>query len=122
MTTEYRDIFPIADSDKYLCSIYKYEISHSGLYLKVSNHRDQPFYLYFADVRYFSGPPSWEGANFQLLPNLEDRLNTLRTINYFAKWSDNKLLERLQVYKVDNLSWDVIIIAVEVQKMDNLSI
>lgn len=121
MTTRSSSLFPIHDADEYICSIYKYEIGHSGLYLKVSNHREPPFYLYFAGVEYFSGPPSWQGVNFLIIENAENRIGTLRSISYFAKWSENKLLERLQVYKVNKPSWDVIIVAVEVQKVDNVS-
>lgn len=82
MAVGYRNIFPLPDANDFSCAIYKYERSHMGLYLEVSNNHGELFYLYFVGVRYFSGPPSWQGAYFQLIQKPEKQIDVLRAIDF----------------------------------------
>jgi hypothetical protein len=121
MTVGYSSIFPIENADEYSCSIHKYETGHSGLYLRVTNHRVPVFYLYFAGVRYLSGPPSWDSVNFELIENSDkDKLiAALRKIDFFDVWPEYALLDsRLSVYRVGSVS----IVAVAVERLDKIPV
>jgi hypothetical protein len=120
MVALYENIFPIPNSDEYHCKIHKYETTHMGLYLEVSNHRDPPFYLYFAGVRYFSGPPSWKSVDFQRVEKPEKQIEVLRGIDFFSRWSEEWLLNRLDVYRVGNPDyWWVTIVAGVVERIES---
>lgn len=123
MTVGYDNIFPIADADNYTCSLYRYEVSHSGLYLKVSNSDidETSFYLYFPDFSYIAAPVSWRSVDFQLLGHRDERDQALQAIGCFNKWPD-EYLRRIQIYTIEKPHLHIMILAAGVEKIQKLSI
>lgn len=119
MSAGYDNVFPIPDADKYSCKIHIYERGHSGLFIEVNNYQESPFYLYFADVDYFAGPPSWQSVNFKRLEK-RDALSLLRTIRFFDVWSNEWLLDRKRVFVVGDPGSFVFIVAGEVERIDDI--
>jgi hypothetical protein len=121
MAVGYVNIFPLDQSEKYTCSIDYYRISHKELRIAVSREGTSPFYLLFVDVRYFSGPTSWQGANFHLIKKPDEHLKILESLRCFKKWPQEFLLERTQVYQVDAPDdVEIKIVAAEVERIENL--
>lgn len=118
MTFGYNNIFPLENSEAYRCSLCRYEIGHSGLYFELSLKSESPFYLLFPDARYFSGPPSWQGADFRLVEKPDKHLRILETLEWFNGWPKKFLLERMQVYIVQASNADIKIVAADVERLD----
>lgn len=71
------NIFGIVAPETYRCIIDTYFIGHSRLMIRVVNNgqkslRRSDFYLNFGLVQYYSGPMSWNNANFCLLSKKEN--------------------------------------------------
>src|SRR3954454_189149 len=101
MTVGFENIFPFDNAEKYSCRIDYYRLSHSELRIAVSHEENSPFYLLFVDVRYFSGPTSWQGINFHLVEKPDAHLRLLESLKCFKGLPQKLLLERLQVYSIN---------------------
>jgi hypothetical protein len=86
MAVGYTNIFPLEKAEECTCRLWSYEIGHSGMYIQVSHNNKPLYYLYFADVRYFSGPVGWYGANFRLIEKPDEHLKMLKAIGCFNNW------------------------------------
>jgi hypothetical protein len=58
----------IEDIDDFECLVGGYQVGHSTLILIVRNGLSKTrrnFYIFFENVKYFSGPLKWQGADFK---------------------------------------------------------
>jgi hypothetical protein len=119
MVVGYHNIFPLDKAEEYRCDIDHYTTSHKELRVAVSHESVSPFYLLFTDVKYFSGPTEWQGANFRLIENSDEHLRILKSLKRFDKWSQDNLLKRVQVYLVGApANVEIMIVAADVGRIE----
>lgn len=120
MAVGFNNIFPLDNPQEYSCAVFLYEIGHLGMYIRVSRKKEMPFYLYFPLVRYFSGPTSWQGADFQLAAKPDEHLNWLGKIGYYGNWPRDVVLdEHFQIFTiVPPGGATIVIVAGDVEKLD----
>ncbi len=65
------NLFKLRHPDAYRCHVHRYYSGLSRLYLRVARENAPdapPFFLLFADVGYFAGPMTWQGADVCIAP------------------------------------------------------
>jgi len=119
MVVGYENIFPIEQADEHICTLVWYTRSHRAMYISASHGEETPFYLLFVEVMYFTGPTSWQGANFRLIEKPDEHLKMLRTLGCFNNWPQGFLLERTKIYAIDNPEFEIKIVAAEVERTES---
>src|SRR5689334_24380491 len=103
------NIFRLDDPSKHFCSLTGYTPSDLEMYIEVRNVSErQVLYIAFTDIRYFCGPISWKGANFELAQQARC-LELARLIHSLDKLSDSDILETFNLYIVRNERLEVTI-------------
>ncbi len=110
----------IKDAEVYVCAIYKYELSHYQMYIKIEHPVDAiPRYINFSYVHYFSGTTTWQNANFRIGTSIET-LKFLRELDEFNKLKDDTLLELFKLYTIDSFRPGIKLIASASHVIDEL--
>jgi hypothetical protein len=118
MFVGYENIFPLVDAKEYVCAIQKYEMSHSGLYIKLYHHNVLPFLLYFVDVRYFACPTSWKSADFNVATKPDEHVRILKETGLLGAWPKDFLLNELTIYFISIGNAEIRIVARDVERLE----
>lgn len=113
----FNDVFPLEDAAELTCSIDKYAVGHSALWVRIMRNGLLVCYLYFTNVKYISAPMLWKSADFHMAPD-EDCRQLLIKMGYPEKLAIEYTTDDLKLYVVEKPDITIQILAKGIEKID----